>query len=283
MPELPEVETTLRGIKPHLEGQPLTAVEVRVVKLRNIIPPELPRVLVGRALVNLRRRNKYILAEVAGTPHTLLVHLGMSGRFCIGAVALGELVNVPGSPNPKHDHVVLRTDKTELRYNDPRKFGMFDVLPTTALTTHPLLAKLGPEPLTDAFDGAVLYTTLRSCSTAIKPTIMDATVVCGVGNIYASESLFRAGIKPQRRADKLSKAEAHSLAMCIKEVLAAAIAAGGSSLRDYAQPDGQVGYFFNAFNVYGRTGKPCNACGTPIAHTVQAQRSTFWCPTCQPR
>jgi formamidopyrimidine-DNA glycosylase len=145
MPELPEVETTLRGIAPLLEGHTLTHAEVRV-KLRNVIPASLPSVLVGRALVNLRRRNKYILAEVAGTPHTLLVHLGMSGRFCVGAAALGELINIPGSPNPKHDHVVLRTATTELRYNDPRKFGMFDLLPTATLATHPLLAKLGPEP-----------------------------------------------------------------------------------------------------------------------------------------
>lgn len=275
MPELPEVETTLRGIRPFLENQPLVGVNVRVPRLRTLIPADTEKLLTGRALTNFRRRNKYILADVEGLPRTLLVHLGMSGRFSILPPGDGSVLLA------KHDHVILTTALAELRYNDPRRFGMFDLLETAGLHQHPLLKDLGPEPLTEAFDGTVLHASLKGKKTPIKPVIMDARVVCGVGNIYASESLFRAGISPLKPAGKLSAAQCDVLAGCIKAVLAEAIVAGGSTLKDYAQPDGQLGYFAHNFKVYGRKGQPCTVCGGSIAQMTQAQRSTFYCGVCQ--
>ncbi|PZP38722.1 MAG: DNA-formamidopyrimidine glycosylase [Pseudomonas fluorescens] len=270
MPELPEVETTLHGLIPHLEGATLTHVEVRVPMLR--LPTPAAELLLNRTLSNFRRRNKYILAET-DDHHSLILHLGMSGRLTI---------TEPNAPLLKHDHIILRTNRgTEVRFHDPRRFGMVLHLPTPTLVTHPLLTTIGPEPLTDAFNATYLHNALRTKSIPIKAAIMDGKLVAGVGNIYASESLFLAKLHPLKPANTLTKKQCSTLVESIRTTLTAAIAAGGSSLRDFSHSEGQLGYFQHTFQVYGRKGQPCHVCGTPIAAQTVAQRNTFWCPSCQ--
>ncbi|RYG61397.1 MAG: bifunctional DNA-formamidopyrimidine glycosylase/DNA-(apurinic or apyrimidinic site) lyase [Alphaproteobacteria bacterium] len=272
MPELPEVETTLRGVQPYLEGATLTHVQVRVPMLRLPTPPA--SVLQGRTLSNLRRRNKYILIDTDDA-HSIILHLGMSGRLTLTTAS---------EPLLKHDHIILGTaGGKQVRLHDPRRFGMFLHLPTPLLATHPLITAIGPEPLTEDFNPAYLHKALRTKSIPIKAAIMDGKLVAGVGNIYASESLFHARINPLTPASKLTKKQCAQLVESIRIILLQAIAAGGSSLRDFAQADGQLGYFQHTFQVYGRAGLPCHACNTPVKSQVLAQRNTFWCPTCQPR
>ncbi|AAZ96336.1 formamidopyrimidine-DNA glycolase [Thiobacillus denitrificans ATCC 25259] len=269
MPELPEVETTRAGLSPRLQGRVLTRVIVREPRLRWPIPPDLDTQLRGLTLHGLARRGKYLLFDFGAV--TQLVHLGMSG-----SLRLTE----PAEPAARHDHVDWRFDDgTILRLRDPRRFGA--VLLTENAPGHPLLAGLGPEPLSTAFDAAYLHTQCQRRKTAIKPLIMDAHVVVGVGNIYASESLFHAGIRPGVAAHRLSRAACARLADAIKQVLTAAIAAGGSSLRDYVQSSGELGYFQLQTRVYDREDAPCRRCATPIRRIVQAQRASFYCPTCQ--
>lgn len=269
MPELPEVETTLRGLAPYLEGQPLTEVLIRTPKLR--LPTPAASLLTGRTVTRLTRRNKYILAEL-NDAHTLLLHLGMSGRLTISHTA---------TPLLKHDHIILTTPLAQIRLHDPRRFGLFLHLPTATLAQHPLLVDIGPEPLTPAFNPTYLHQALRGKTIPIKAAIMDGKLVAGVGNIYASESLFRAKIHPLTPAQNLTPAQCTTLVGCIQETLQDAITAGGSSLRDFAHSDGQLGYFQHQFRVYGRAGQPCLVCSTPITNQVVAQRNTFWCPHCQ--
>ncbi len=272
MPELPEVETTLSGVKPYLEGATLTHVDIRVPMLRT--PTPAASALQGRTLSNLRRRNKYILMDTDDA-YSIILHLGMSGRLTL---------TTGTEPLLKHDHVILGTQNgQQVRLHDPRRFGMFMHLPTSALLTHPLITSIGPEPLTEDFNPTYLHTALRTKSIPIKAAIMDGKLVAGVGNIYASESLFHARINPLTPAHKLTKKQCATLVESIKVILLQAIAAGGSSLRDFAQADGQLGYFQHAFQVYGRANQPCLACGSPIQSQILAQRNTFWCPSCQPR
>lgn len=272
MPELPEVETTLRGIQPHLEGATLTHVDIRVPALR--LPTPAASVLQGRTLHNLRRRNKYILIDTDDA-HSVILHLGMSGRLTL---------TDHNSPLLKHDHVILGTGGgKQVRLHDPRRFGLFLHLPTPALLTHPLLTAIGPEPLTDAFNPTYLHTALGTKSIPVKVAIMDGKLVAGVGNIYASESLFHARINPLTPANKLTKKQCATLTESIRIILSAAIAAGGSTLNDYTHSDGQLGYFQHTFQVYGRANQPCHVCATPVTAQVLAQRNTFWCPSCQPR
>lgn len=269
MPELPEVETTRRGILPRLQGRTLLAVSVREPRLRWPIPPELAAQLVGQRLDDIRRRGKYLLFDFGGL--TQLVHLGMSGSL--------RFVD-PGETAQRHDHVEWQfSGGHTLRLRDPRRFGA--VLLAHDPAGHPLLARLGPEPLTDGFDTEYLHACCRNRSAAIKQVIMDAHTVVGVGNIYASESLFHAGIRPATAAHRLSRPACARLVTAIKRVLEAAIAAGGSSLRDYVASDGELGYFQLATRVYDRAGLPCKACGTPIRRIVQGQRASFYCPRCQ--
>lgn len=269
MPELPEVETTRRGLSPRLEGRTLERVVVRNPRLRWPVPHDLEARLTGHALRSIDRRGKYLLFDFGAA--TQIVHLGMSGSLRLAQ---------PDEPAALHDHVEwLFDDGTVLRLRDPRRFGA--VLWTDDPTRHPLLAHLGPEPLTTAFDPAWLYAQCRRRQTAIKQVIMDAEVVVGVGNIYASESLFHAGIRPATAARRLSRPACERLATAIKKVLAAAIAAGGSSLRDYVASDGELGYFQLQTRVYDRAGQPCRVCATPIRRIVQGQRASFYCPTCQ--
>jgi formamidopyrimidine-DNA glycosylase len=269
MPELPEVETTRLGLLPRLQGRTLERIVVRNPRLRWPVPDDLASHLAGLTLNSLSRRGKYLLFDF-GTA-TQIVHLGMSGSLRFAGA---------GEPAALHDHVDwLFDDGTTLRLRDPRRFGA--VLWTDDVARHPLLAHLGPEPLTPAFDAATLHAQCQRRSAAIKQVIMDAQVVVGVGNIYASESLFHAGIRPATAARRLSRPACARLAAAIKQVLTAAIAAGGSSLRDYVATDGELGYFQLQTRVYDREGLPCKVCATPIRRIVQGQRASFYCPGCQ--
>jgi formamidopyrimidine-DNA glycosylase len=269
VPELPEVETTRRGLIP-LVGQRVESVVIRDHRLRWPIPATLPDVLPGRHFLELTRRAKYLLARCE--QGTLLLHLGMSGRLCL----------LQGHEAPlKHDHIdIVFESGQRLRLRDPRRFGAVLWLEGDPLL-HPLLASLGVEPLEDAFDGAYLYRETRNRSAPVKNVIMDSHLVVGVGNIYASESLFRARINPKTPANKLSKPRYDRLAQEIKATLVDAIEAGGSSLRDFFGADGNPGYFQQTYFVYGRTGEACRVCGMSIKTIRQGQRSTFFCPKCQ--
>lgn len=268
MPELPEVEVTCRGLAPLIEGRTISGVTVREPRLRWPVP-RIVSSLVGRKVRGIRRRAKYLLLD-CGDGH-LIMHLGMSGSL---------RVTPPGTPAGKHDHFDLAFGDRVLRLRDPRRFGA--VLWTDApLDGHPLLAHLGIEPLSRAFDGKRLYAMTRAHRAPIKLFLMDARRIVGVGNIYASESLFRAGIDPRTPARRLSAERCERLAAAIKHTLRRAIRAGGSSLRDFVGADGREGYFQNRSQVYDREGEACRLCGTPVRRLVQGQRSTFFCPGCQ--
>jgi formamidopyrimidine-DNA glycosylase len=269
MPELPEVETTRRGLEPRLIGKTLRAAKVRDGRLRWPVPRNINAQLAGKKLVSIKRRGKYLLFDFGNIFQ--IVHLGMSGSL--------RFVQ-KDAPPAVHDHVDWVFSGNEiLRLRDPRRFGA--ILLTHDPVTHPLLAHLGPEPLTPDFDGDYLRSLSRGRKTSIKNLIMDSRVVVGVGNIYASESLFRAGIRPGRAAGRLTKAECERLAVAIKVTLQNAVNAGGSSLRDYVSTDGELGYFQLHTKVYDRQGLPCKVCGTPIKKLKTGQRSTFYCPACQ--
>jgi formamidopyrimidine-DNA glycosylase len=274
VPELPEVETTLRGIRPYLQGRRVEALRVREPRLRLPIPPDLPSRVAGRSILGLGRRAKYLLIELEGG--TVILHLGMSGSLRI----------LPAdSPPAKHDHLdLVLSDGRCLRLRDPRRFGLLVWTPdppAVALVRHPLLRDLGPEPLGDAFDGAHLYRESRRRRVAVKPFLMDGHVVVGVGNIYASESLFLAGIHPARPCQRISLTRYRCLAEAVRSVLGASIAQGGTSLRDFVQEDGNPGYFAQSLKVYGRAGEPCPSCGDPVRQRRIGQRSSFYCPCCQ--
>lgn len=269
MPELPEVETTCRGIRPHLLGQTISSIEVRQPKLRWPIPAELSAAT-GQTIHAVTRRGKYLLIETnAGT---ILIHLGMSG-----SLRLVENHQQPG----KHEHIdiVLSSGKT-LRLHDTRRFGAV-LWWTEAIENHPLLNKLGPEPLEADFDDEHLWRLSRGRKQAVKAFIMNGHIVVGVGNIYASESLFRAGILPQRQAGRISRQRYQHLSQTIREVLAEAIAQGGTTLKDFSNSDGQPGYFAQELLVYGREGQACVACSATIKMKVIGQRASFFCPNCQ--
>ncbi len=269
MPELPEVETTRRGLAPHVTGRRLHAVVVREPRLRWPVTPELPRLLEGRTITGLHRRAKYLLFET-DRGH-LMVHLGMSGSL--------RMVQ-PTTPLMTHDHIDMQFDgELWLRYNDPRRFGSFHWLPRGS--DHPLLAQLGPEPLEPAFDGAHLFRLSRGRRTSVKPFVMDGRIVVGVGNIYASEALFLAGISPARPAGRIALPRYERLAGCIRQVLGAAIAQGGTTLRDFVGGDGRPGYFAQQLWVYGRAGQPCKRCGTRLREKRLGQRSSVYCVACQ--
>ena len=268
MPELPEVEVTRRGIARRLEGARLDRAVLRAPTLRYPIPAGLARKLAGRTLMEAKRRGKYLLLDVGGGH--LLVHLGMSGSLRFVA---------PGTPPQKHDHADFVFGDDILRYTDPRRFGALLWLEGDPLA-HPLLARLGIEPLAREFTPAWLHAALKGRSVAIKQAIMDSGLVVGVGNIYAAESLFDAGINPRTPAGRVSAARLSALVPAIKQTLRAAIRAGGSTLRDFCGPEG-MGGFQVRHKVYDRAGEPCVRCGTPIRQIRQGQRSTYYCPHCQ--
>ncbi|WP_110686202.1 bifunctional DNA-formamidopyrimidine glycosylase/DNA-(apurinic or apyrimidinic site) lyase [Salinicola aestuarinus] len=270
MPELPEVETTRRGIAPHVEDREIVEVIVRQRRFRVPVPSDVEESLIGSRFGELTRRAKYLLLPVG--ERTLLWHLGMSGSLRLARV---------GDQPRKHDHVdVVFDDGAILRYHDPRRFGFVDWL-AGDVDTDTRLARLGPEPLSSAFDGDRLYQLSRGRRAAVKPFIMDNAVVVGVGNIYATEALFLAGIDPRRAAGRVSRERYARLAEAIKEVLAAAITQGGTTLRDFVSGTGEPGYFAQRLNVYGRAGQPCRRCGAELRQIVLGQRASVFCPICQ--
>jgi formamidopyrimidine-DNA glycosylase len=273
MPELPEVETTRRGLAPHLEGATLTGVVIRNASLRWPIPENLPELLSGQRVISLKRRAKYLLLDCGRG--TLILHLGMSGSLRI----------LPQTTPPElHDHFDLLLDNGKLmRLRDPRRFGAV-LWHEGDVHAHPLLARLGPEPLEDypgGFDARYLYQATRGRNVAIKALIMNNHIIVGVGNIYACEALFSAGISPMLKSGKLSLARCDKLVTAIRTTLSAALLAGGSTLRDFVNATGNPGYFQQQHWVYGRAGEPCRCCGAPIRQIKQGQRSSFYCGNCQ--
>ncbi len=270
MPELPEVETTRRGIEPSVLGQVIQKVIVREPRLRWRVPKQLPELAAGQRVVQLRRRAKYLVFDLERG--SMILHLGMSGSLRVLPAA---------TPPSMHDHVdIVITTGQCLRFNDPRRFGSLLWTDGDPLE-HKLLKPLAPEPLSDEFDGEYLARAVKGRSVAIKQLIMNGQVVVGVGNIYASEALFRAGVRPRRAAGRLKRPELDALVKAIKDVLNDAIREGGTTLRDYINPEGMPGYFRQKLYVYERTKDPCRVCKTPIKHFVQGQRSTYFCPQCQ--
>ena len=270
MPELPEVETTRRGLAPHVEGRRVTGVILRRPDLRWPIPAEVGEQLPGRRIAAVRRRAKYLLMDTDAGDSALL-HLGMSGMLRV----------LPGdTPVGAHDHVDLALDSGRvLRFTDPRRFG--SLLWQPAGTEHELLRGLGPEPLSDAFDGDWLFARSRGRQAPVKAFLMDQKIVVGVGNIYAAESLFRAGISPLRPAGRVSLARYMALAEAVRGILGHAITRGGTTLRDFLNPDGAPGYFEQELAVYGRGGLPCPNCGAPLREASIGQRASVWCARCQ--
>ncbi|MEA3015298.1 MAG: formamidopyrimidine-DNA glycosylase [Sphingomonadales bacterium] len=269
MPELPEVETTVEGLRPVLEGRRLARVETRRADLRRPFPPDLRQRLTGATVTGLGRRAKYGLIDT-DRGDTLVFHLGMSGRWRIDPSGLGT-----------HDHFILETDEGRMAaLNDPRRFGSVDLVVTETLGAHEPFASMGPEPLGEALSGAYLETALAGRSAPIKALLLDQRIVAGLGNIYVCEALHMAGIAPARAAGRVSRMRLDRLAAAVKAVLLAAIEAGGSTLRDYARPDGELGYFSRQWRVYGREGEPCH-CGAAIRRRADSGRSTFFCPRCQ--
>jgi formamidopyrimidine-DNA glycosylase len=270
MPELPEVETTRRGLLPAVSGRAIQTVHVRERRLRWTLPADFEERLTGRRVRTIERRGKYLLFVT--DQGTLIVHLGMSGSLRLVAA---------GAEHSRHDHVDIVLDSGRaVRFDDPRRFGSMHFTADNPLV-HPLLAALAPEPLSQAFDGRYLHQRARRKRVAVKQFMMDSHAVVGVGNIYASEALYRARIRPGRAAGRLTLAECARLAAAIKRVLARAIQVGGTTLRDYVNADGEPGYFRQKLYVYERAGRPCRRCRTPIRQSRQGARSTYWCPNCQ--
>jgi formamidopyrimidine-DNA glycosylase len=277
MPELPEVETVRRGLLPVMEGQRIARADINRPDLRFPLPLGMKQRLEGAVVQTLRRRSKYILADLS-TGETLLIHLGMSGRMLISGQMQGDFHHEHPAAQ-KHDHVVLHMENgARITFNDARRFGAMDLLTTATATSHALLAKLGPEPLGNDFHETYLAARLKGRNTPIKSALLDQHIIAGLGNIYVCEVLFRAGIHPARTAADTTAAP---LVPLIRQVLVEAIEAGGSSLKDYRQTDGELGYFQHRFQVYDRAGQPCVTCATPIERLVQSGRSSFYCPSCQ--
>lgn len=275
MPELPEVETVRRGLQPAMEGHVITSADIRRPDLRWPFPDNMAQRLTGKTVERLRRRSKYILVDLS-SGETLLIHLGMSGRMLISPDNHPE--------HQKHDHVVLDMGNgTRITFNDPRRFGAMDLFLTDQAESHWLLEKIGPEPLGNTFDENYLADQLSGKNTPIKTALLDQRIVAGLGNIYVCEVLHRAGISPKRKAGQISGPRIASMVPIIRDVLQEAIEAGGSSLKDHRQTNGDLGYFQHNFRAYDREGEPCstNGCGGEITRIVQSGRSTFYCAQCQ--
>ncbi|WP_283788712.1 bifunctional DNA-formamidopyrimidine glycosylase/DNA-(apurinic or apyrimidinic site) lyase [Bermanella sp. WJH001] len=275
MPELPEVETTCRGIAPHIEGKAIAKLVVRQPQLRWPIPDDLAKLVKGQTILAVRRRAKYILLDIGKSKikGTIIIHLGMSGSL---RVVKGQ------APEPqKHEHFdLVFSNDLLLRFTDPRRFGAC-LWQDVDSNDNKWLDHLGPEPLSDEFNGEYLFNKSRKRTSAVKTFIMDQKIVVGVGNIYASESLFLSGISPTKAAGKISKAKYEVFAEQIKQVLTKAIAQGGTTLKDFVGSDGKPGYFAQQLHVYGRKDEPCSQCEAPIKQITQGQRSTFYCTNCQ--
>lgn len=282
MPELPEVETVMRGLTPAMAGNVIIRAAVNRPDLRWPFPDRMSARLEGQKVLGLRRRSKYILIDLQ-SGETLLVHLGMSGRMMVSGDPLGQFVHEHPKA-AKHDHVVLdMANGARITFNDPRRFGAMDLLDTATAQSHPLLADIGPEPLGNEFNESYLKDRLKSRRSPIKTALLDQKLVAGLGNIYVCESLYRAKISPETLALNVAAKKMNALVPIIRDVLLQAIDAGGSSLKDFRQADGELGYFQHVFDVYGREGDACHGsnCTAQIARIVQAGRSTFYCPSCQ--
>lgn len=282
MPELPEVETVRRGLAPAMEGVVIVRADVNRPDLRWPFPERMAERMAGQRVERLRRRSKYILADLS-SGETLLIHLGMSGRLLVSGDPLGQFVHAHPAAQ-KHDHVVLHMENgARITFNDPRRFGAMDLMQTATAENHKLLALLGPEPLGNDFHEAILCNAFKGRNTPVKSALLDQQIVAGLGNIYVCETLFRAGISPKRKAGRIATVRVAAMVPIIRAVLEEAIDAGGSSLRDFRQADGELGYFQHSFDVYGREGAACrrDGCGGTIARTVQSGRSSFYCPACQ--
>lgn len=282
MPELPEVETVRRGLSPAMEGAVIARADVNRPDLRWPFPLDMAARLSGRRVERLRRRSKYILVDL-DSGESLLIHLGMSGRMLVSGDPLGQFAHEHPAAE-KHDHVVFHMDNgARITFNDPRRFGAMDMMETATAESHKLLAVLGPEPFGNDFHEDHLVAAFRNRNAPIKSVLLDQRTVSGLGNIYVCEALFRAKIHPARKAGRISKSRVATLVPIIRDVLSDAIDAGGSSLRDFRQADGELGYFQHSFDVYGREGDPCRrtGCSTTIQRIVQGGRSSFYCPQCQ--
>jgi formamidopyrimidine-DNA glycosylase len=292
MPELPEVETVRRGLQPVMEGARIVKAEARRGDLRRPLPKDFVKRLEGRTVTGLGRRAKYLLADLS-SGEVLMMHLGMSGSFRVtqerGETTPGEFHH-PRAEGRAHDHIVFHMSSgARIAFNDPRRFGLMLLVPRTELADHPLMKAIGPEPLGNAFDAAMLAAACRGKKTSLKAALSDQKVVAGLGNIYVCEALHRAHLSPKRQASTIATragaptARAEVLVGAIKAVLQDAIKAGGSSLRDHRQTDGELGYFQHHFRVYDREGEPCVTPGCPgtVRRIVQTGRSTFYCPVCQ--
>ncbi|HEY4343682.1 MAG TPA: bifunctional DNA-formamidopyrimidine glycosylase/DNA-(apurinic or apyrimidinic site) lyase [Parvibaculum sp.] len=293
MPELPEVETVRRGLAPALEGRRIARAIQRRANLRYMLPERFAERLSGRRVERLERRAKYILAHLEGE-EVLLVHLGMSGRFTIHSARQtgpadpktpGQFhYESPSAGTETHDHIVFdMEDGTRIVYSDHRRFGFMDLIPQNMLSENAHLAALGPEPLGNEFSADILLERLKGRRAPIKAALLDQRTVAGLGNIYVCEALFRSGISPSREAGRIGAPRVEKLARAIRDVLTEAIEAGGSTLRDYAHTDGELGYFQHSFATYDREGEACSkpGCGGTVKRTVQSGRSTFYCPSCQ--
>jgi len=282
MPELPEVETVRRGLLPAMEGRIIERADVNRPDLRWPLPDHMAARLTGQRVQRLGRRSKYILADL-DSGETLIIHLGMSGRMLISGTEVGGFYHEHPAP-AKHDHVVLHMEGgARITFNDARRFGHMDLWPTDRIADHWLVEKLGPEPLGNSFSEGYLIEKLRGKNTPIKAALLDQRIVAGLGNIYVCEVLHRAQISPRRKAGNLSARRARALVPIIRDVLAEAISAGGSSLRDYRQADGELGYFQHTFRVYDREGERCRkaGCSGEVKRIVQSGRSSFYCSVCQ--
>lgn len=282
MPELPEVETVMRGLRPSMEGAIISHALVRRPDLRWPFPDNMSERLTGAGVTGVRRRSKYILMDL-DTGETLLVHLGMSGRMTVSGDPLGQFVH-DHPAQQKHDHVVFDMDNgARITFNDPRRFGAMDLLRTDMAAAHKLLQVLGPEPLGNDFHDSHLAAAFLNKKTPVKSALLDQRIVAGLGNIYVCEALFRAGVSPMRLAKEISKDQISALVVVIREVLQDAISAGGSSLKDFRQANGELGYFQHSFDVYGREGDPCKreSCDGKVQRIVQSGRSSFHCCECQ--
>lgn len=282
MPELPEVETVRRGLTPAMEGQIIARAEVNRPDLRWPFPERMAERLTGCRVLRLRRRSKYILVDL-DRGETLLVHLGMSGRMTVSGDPLGQFVRTHPAAQ-KHDHVVFHMGNgARITFNDPRRFGAMDLLETRTAEQHKLLAVLGPEPLGNDFNETGLIAAFHGRQSPVKSVLLDQKVVAGLGNIYVCEALYRASLSPRRKAANIAAARVGALVPIIRQVLSEAIDAGGSSLRDFRQADGELGYFQHSFDVYGREGQPCRSpgCSAKIRRITQSGRSSFYCAQCQ--
>ena len=282
MPELPEVETVRRGLSPAMEGVVIEQADVNRPDLRWPFPERMAERLTGQRVDRLRRRSKYILADL-NSGETLLIHLGMSGRMTVSGDPLGQFMHEHPMPE-KHDHVVFHmANGARVTFNDPRRFGAMDLLPTATAEEHKLLSVLGPEPLGNDFHEQHLIDAFRGKNTPVKSALLDQGIVAGLGNIYVCEALYRGKVSPRRKAGQISAPRVAALVPIIRKVLQDAIEAGGSSLRDFRQADGELGYFQHSFDVYGREGEPCRTegCGAPVKRITQSGRSSFYCAQCQ--